>query len=478
MKALMECCRSYTALTAMQCELLKRISISLPFVADLTHAQVTMFALTNKPEGQLVVLSRHNPHTALNLPELGDVGRIVSLVEEPLIQRTLETGRPFEGKREQDYGDTSIKTYTFAIHDGNDPIAAISLDVPQAWADLGGSEHVLQTAKMIIINARKALDQEMYGPIKATDGIIIADKTNRIIYANVAALHIFRVLGVGNLLGMHLFDRQLTCRITKETVVPERPYEREIEAAQLVLLERSIPIMDGGNLLRRVVILENLTEIRQKDKEIKIQSAVIQEIHHRVKNNLQTIASLLRLQARRSSSQEVKDALQESVNRILSISVVHEFLSQQGGEQIDVFKVTNNILDLVSQTMLAHDFVLERKFSGPSIVLPSKQGTNLALVINELILNAIEHAFENRSQGVIGLETRLEEETIYLDLYDDGDGLPDDFSIGKTRSLGLQIVRTLIEGDMSGSFRLVNGEKGTHAQISFPRAEDEEEVLV
>ena len=102
--------------------------------------------------------------------------------------------------------------------------------------------------------------------------------------------------------------------------------------------------METGNLVTRIIILSDITEIRKKDKELMIKSAVIQEIHHRVKNNLQTIASLLRLQSRRSNSPEVKEALRESINRILSISVVHEFLSQQGEENIDVVEVTTNIL--------------------------------------------------------------------------------------------------------------------------------------
>ena len=111
--------------------------------------------------------------------------------------------------------------------------------------------------------------------------------------------------------------------ITKETVASQRPQEKELEAGGLILVQRDIPIMEGGSMLQRVVIISDITEVRLKDKQIKIKSAVIQEIHHRVKNNLQTIASLLRLQSRRSQSGEVKAALQESVNRILSISVVH-----------------------------------------------------------------------------------------------------------------------------------------------------------
>lgn len=156
---------------------------------------------------------------------------------------------------------------------------------------------------------------------------------------------------------------------------------------------------------------------------------MIQEIHHRVKNNLQTIASLLRLQARRSNSMEVKEALKESVNRILSISVVHEFLSQQGDENIDVMEVTKNILQLIQQNMLDSHFKLETEFIGETIILPSKQASNLALIINELILNSIEHGFLGRNYGKIGLKISQSDEAYIIELYDNGNGLPEIFLI-------------------------------------------------
>ena len=231
-----------------------------------------------------------------------------------------------------------------------------------------------------------------------------------------------------------------------------------------------------------MVILSDVTETRAKDQEIRIKSAVIQEIHHRVKNNLQTIASLLRLQARRSKSEEVRAALQESVNRVLSISVVHEFLSQQGTEDINVQQVMRQIFDLVGRDMADSEFLVRTEFSGPDVVLPSKYASSLALVLNELVINAMEHAFEGRSSGTIGLAVQEEAGQWQLDLYDDGCGLPTDFNPRKTRSLGLSIVRTLIEGDLGGSFVMENDARGaghgTHARIRLPKAEPEENHTV
>lgn len=473
MGSLGEFCRKYTGLTAMQCELLKRISVCLPFIADLAHAQVSLLAAARQPAGRFVVLAHEKPHTVFHPAEFAAPGTLVAQVEEPLAARTLHTGKPLKGKREWELGNTSLDMYTFAIHDGAEVIAVVSIETDSANLRLDGYTQLLETARLILINARKALDRDMYRPISSSDGIIITDQFNRIVFANVAAIRIYRVLGVGSLVGCHLFDRQLTMHVTKETIAPHRPYEKELEAGGLILVQRNIPIMEGGNLLRRVVVIEDVTEVRKKDKELLVKSAVIQEIHHRVKNNLQTIASLLRLQSRRSKSPEVKAALKESVNRILSISVVHEFLSQQDAERIDVLEVTRNILNLVAQNMLPPDFQLERRFTGPDIILPSEQASNLALIVNELILNSIEHAFAGRTHGLIGLAVSNTEAVYAFDLYDDGNGLPAGFDVCRSKSLGLQIVRTLIEGDMGGTFTL-ESDHGTHARITLPRHKEEE----
>lgn len=474
MKTLIEYCQKYSDLTAMQREIIKRMSVSFPLVADLAHAHLSIYVKA-KDKNKFLVIEHIKPHTTFSTAELHEAGCLVRKQEEPIIDATMLTGKPMQGKREWDWGHT-IDMYTAAIHDGMDVIGVVSFETNSEEFTPDVYAQILQTAQIILVNARKPLDPELYRPLSASDGIIITDKHNRIIFANTAAVRIYKVLGVGHLIGYHMFDRQLTMHITKETIVSQHPHEKELEAGGLILVQRNIPIMDGGALLRRVVITSDVTEVRMKDKEIQIQSAVIQEIHHRVKNNLQTIASLLRLQSRRSKSIEVKAALRESVNRILSISVVHEFLSQQDAEFINVVEVTKNILDLISQNMLDPEFELETRFSGPNIILPSAQASNLALIVNELILNSIEHAFIGQKKGVLGLDIKKTKETYTLDLYDNGSGLPESFDPSRSRSLGLQIVRTLVQDDMGGEFALYN-DQGTHARITIPRSIEREVSL-
>jgi two-component sensor histidine kinase len=138
-----------------------------------------------------------------------------------------------------------------------------------------------------------------------------------------------------------------------------------------------------------------------------------------------------------------------------------------------VAEVAKNILDTVIQNMLEPDFNLQTVFNGHTVVLPSEQASSLALVINELIQNSIEHAFIGRHEGIVGVDIATFPEEYQIDIYDNGIGLPPDFSIDKSNSLGLQIVRTLIENDLGGKFNLYS-DKGSHARIIMPRKEEVE----
>ncbi|MDQ0202762.1 histidine kinase N-terminal domain-containing protein [Pectinatus haikarae] len=463
---LLELCRTNTNLTAMQINLLQRIKMALPFTADLVMANIGLYVYA-KQKTEFLIIDHIKPHTAYTPFKHSKAGRLRKIQEEPLIKYTIETGKSMSGKREWSWGKF-IEMHTEAIFDSSGIVAVASFEMQPGVSKVEGYSYLYRTACSLLTYSHKNLDAYMFRALTSSDGIIIADKNNRIVFANTAAMRIYNILGVINLIGYHLFDHQLSRRITKETISIDKPYEKELTADSITIVRRDIPIKVGGSLLYRIIIVSDVTEVRKKDKELLIKSAVIQEIHHRVKNNLQTIASLLRLQARRSQSQEVKAALKESVNRILSISVVHEFLSQQQEEIIDVTKVTRNILNLISQNMLPPDFKLTTKFSGGTVILPSQQASNLALIVNELILNSLEHAFENTASGTIGLTITKTREKYILDLYDDGPGLPIGFEKRQSRSLGLQIVRTLIEDDMDGKFELYNN-NGTHARITIPR---------
>ena len=436
-------CRAQTWLTMLQISLLARMAIVFPFLADLAHGELKVYVKAKAPE-YFLVIAQQRPHTVYLPGKDSAVGKLVRCIEEPLIKETFQTGKPARGKREWNYG-SMIDMFTFGIHDGDKVIGVLNFEVDLDKLSIEGYSHLLDAAVAVLYHARHILNPEQFRPITASDGIIITDAHSRIVFADAAAQRIYRVLGVGSLRGGHLFDRQMTQHVTRETVETERPWQKEI------------------------------TETRAKDKEIRIKSAVIQEIHHRVKNNLQAIASLLRIQARRAKTAEVKAALKESVNRILSISVVHEYLSQQGSEDIDVQEVMGHIFDLAARNMTDREFTIRTEFRGPRLILPSKCASSVALVLNELVLNAMEHAFTGRKSGLIGLVVQEDEDYWHLDFYDDGVGLPEDFETRPRHSLGLTIVQTLVEGDLGGTFSIENDERGprhgTHARLRIPKVQ-------
>lgn len=463
MESLGDICRMNTDLTPAQTEALEAGTGILQMVADLAHSLVTVHVRGNK-DNCLLIAAQARPNTSFVQYRPSYAGSQIEASEEPLVWRTLTVGEPISGYREWALG-LLLAMYAFPLKGPNgEIIGAISFDANFEDA----SEILIETAYLLLASLGGHIAKEIYRPLSAQDGIMIVDDAGKICFANAAASSIYKILGVGRVIGRRADDRQLNARLAVKAANSKEPHEAEVEIGNIILAQRAIPIVHSARTARTVLVMTNITEVKKKEKELLVKSAVIQEIHHRVKNNLQTIASLLRLQARRTSSEEVKAALRESVNRILSISVVHEFLSQQDAEIIDVAEVAKNILKLVVENMLDPGFQIETKFRGQKLILPSEQATSLALVINELIQNAIEHGFVGRRKGVIGMDIAITKDTYRLEIWDNGVGLPSGFTPQGSASLGLQIIRTLIEEDLGGQFQLFSQE-GTHACITVPR---------
>ena len=469
MENFLSLCRNYTNLNAVQSELLRRMNTCFPFIADLSHAHLSLYVRC-RDKNLFMVLDHHKPHTYYSPVELPEAGRIISRVEEPLVDYTFSARKTIHGKREIN-ASTFLDMYTFLVKENSEIIAVISLETSHGYMERQTYHHILKAVECMLLYCRKPLDATMFRPIAAGDGIILCDKNNRVVYANSAAIMIYKSLGVNFLIGHLLAERQLSLNIKSETVTTSRPHEKELQIGDMVLLQRDIKLEDGGNLLGSIGIVSDVTEVRKKEREIKVQSAVIQEIHHRVKNNLQTIASLLRLQARRSKTEAVREALKESVNRISSIAIVHEYLSQQQNEDINVIRVARSIMENVCHSMLSGDFQLTTELKGDEVVLSSKNASKLALIINELILNSIEHGFKGRSSGVISIDVAENDDEYEIKFRDDGNGLPEGFDLTEVRkSLGLYIIKTLVTEEMGGSFTMQN-DRGCLAKIVIPKQE-------
>ena len=216
--------------------------------------------------------------------------------------------------------------------------------------------------------------------------------------------------------------------------------------------------------------LENARLYEEAQRSLAVKTALLAEMHHRVKNNLQTVAALLSLQARRAQSAEVAAPLRESVGRVQSIAAIHDLLSRKEPGVASVAEVARGIADILGDHPVRPRAGAVVAVEGDEILLSSRQAMVFALVLNEIVTNALRHGFGGRSGGTISISARRpQEQTIAVEVRDDGRGLPADFDLERHRGLGLQIVQTLVEKDLRGSLQLRSSpEAGTIVLMTFP----------
>ena len=305
------------------------------------------------------------------------------------------------------------------------------------------------------------------------DGLIRLDQNGKIIYASPNARSAINRAGWrGEVEGFNLGEiiESVKPRIgtpTDETwriIVSGKSTRREEFENEGGIFDLLVmPLIEGSDHIGAIVLIHNVTELRRRDRALITKDATIREIHHRVKNNLQTVSALLRLQSRRVEDPTAKAALGEAVRRVASIAIVHETLSTSSAESVafdDVYeRIVHNAIELSNRPIKVSK-------SGTFGIFDSQQATPLALVITELIHNALEHGLEE-SGDELRVEVAQELDKCVVRIIDDGVGLPADFNWDQSSNLGLQIVKTLTENELKGSINLSRVNNETVATLEF-----------
>jgi two-component system, sensor histidine kinase PdtaS len=242
----------------------------------------------------------------------------------------------------------------------------------------------------------------------------------------------------------------------------------EVRARGAVMLVRAIPLRPRGDAAGALVLVRDVTDLRRRDQALLSKDATIREIHHRVKNNLQTVAALLRLQARRTAIPEARRALAESVRRVDSIALVHESLSASVAEMVDLDELVDRVLPAIGDGATAESRAKVRR-EGAFGTLPAALATPLVLVLTELVHNALAHAFEPGRVGEVVVGARRSAGALDVVVADDGRGLPEGFDVEASDGLGLQIVRTLLASELDSEL-VLRGRAGggTEAVLRLP----------
>ncbi len=220
----------------------------------------------------------------------------------------------------------------------------------------------------------------------------------------------------------------------------------------------------GEDEVKLFSTLANQTALAIENATLITNAAVLREMHHRIKNNLQTVAMLLRIQMDdRETAPQVRRAFQEAINRILSIATVHDLLSAQSFRRVDALRLLESVASMISENMRIPGKEITVTVHGSSFYLPAQPATALALAVNELVQNAVEHAFHDRDEGIVAITAEPLETRFRVEVADDGAGLNPD----RPKGLGLQIVETLVKDDLKGTIAFhVDG--GTRVVIEAP----------
>ena len=449
-------------LTAEQKNILQNMLPALGLASDIARAKLTVFL----PDGDkkfFNIYKQIRPLTLLGEAGADMTGQRVRCLEEPLVARAMQQNIPVTGKREWKLGIFS-SFRVFPLRDGfGKCFGALSFDTDDP------DEVMLRTALDFLMSVPVGSVRQ-YERLSPEDGLMVVDAQKVIIAVNNKARHIFQVLHVADVLGRRTNDLAINWPLVGMVIDTGIAESKQFFMHGRLLLMKVLPVPARPKSNCAIVILQDITELHKKDEELLIKSAVIKEIHHRVKNNLQTIVSLLRLQERRTESSEAKSILQDCIGRVNSIAVVHEYLSQQGDGMIDVGKVAKSIYQALVSSMLNSDFVLETDFATDNVLLPSEKATSIALILNELLQNAIEHAFAGRTNGKLTVRFNDSGSCYELLIADNGVGLPPNFSWQQSSSLGLKIIKTMAEADLKGSFALVPlADGGVQASVIIPK---------
>lgn len=312
------------------------------------------------------------------------------------------------------------------------------------------------------------------GAPRASDGLIRLDVDGITTFASPNALSAFNRLGFDDELEGEALIEVATAILPASRQFDESlpivmagraPWRADLEARGVTVSLRTIPLRENGNRIGAIVLCRDVSEIRHQEQELITKDATIREIHHRVKNNLQTVASLLRIQARRTHSDEARDALTQAMRRVSAIAVVHDTLSEGLTQSVDFDDVFDRVLKLVAEVAAAPNTRARTLKTGAFGTLPSEYATPLALALTELVTNAVEHGLADK-EGEVEILAERDEERLEVRVRDTGVGLPEG-QVG--RGLGTQIVRTLIQGELSGTidWHTLMG-SGTEVTIEIP----------
>ena len=459
-------------------------------LADLSFADLVLWIPKRQdqkswPEGHRAV-AQIRPMTAATVFTHDLIGNEVTWGSRTDLDQALSSGEIIRDSRAEQVGEIEIKVECIPVFFLGRVIAVISRH---------RNLETMRTPSRLELNYRE-IANHIYrmiaeGNFPVKDNVYLADAAPRVgdglVRINVSGEVLFASPNARSALNRVGWDKDVEGQnfgqVLDSLVSPISPLNPKEENWQIIMsgkqLRReefensggvldllAIPLTEGDNRIGAVVLVHNVTELRRKDRALISKDATIREIHHRVKNNLQTVSALLRLQARRIEDPKASAAIEEAVRRVVSIALVHETLSATSQDLVQFDEVITKIIQGASELNIRPNEIQIKKV-GEFGLISSMVATPLALVLTELIHNALEHGL-GASGDLVELRINRQAASMVITVTDNGAGIPNDFSLELNTNLGLQIVQTLTKNELAGKIEFIKQNIGTQVQISFP----------
>ncbi|MDQ6615706.1 MAG: PAS domain-containing sensor histidine kinase [Actinomycetota bacterium] len=484
MATMAELARDYTELDGPSLSHLQRLVASWGMLSDLCFADLLLFVPVSSSADRFIVLGQVRPTTSQTLHRDDLVGHVIDEVERPLVSRCWRLASIVEGEVGIPSRNERGRLVSIPVRWQDNVVGVMTRESALSVGRRPGElERVYvevfdRFARMIVAGeypypAEEAVTSEL----RVGDGVILLDSTGRVEYASPNAVNALHRMGMySGLEGMRLNEVGIDETAVDQAFATALSVTEEVEGGpDVTVVIRCMPLLENRKVTGALVLMRDISDLRRFHRLLLSKDAAIREVHHRVKNNLQTISSLLRLQARRLPSGEAKSALEESERRVRTIALVHEILSRDASDQVDFNDIVPSLLRM-AEDLLAPEAHFRIGYDGEAGELPASVATPLAVILTELLQNAAEHAFSDGARGAIvarhgplrvHVSLKRDDGELLVQVKDNGRGLPAGFSIEESAGLGLSIVRDLVRTQLGGRIEMQT-DGGTTVNVIVP----------
>ncbi len=487
---------SQTALEGPGLAHLQRLVGTWGLLSDLCFADLLLFVPVDDPSsGRFVILGQIRPTTSQTLYREDQIGKVFDSFDRPLVARAWRLGDIIDGEVDLTPAGEVAGVQCIPVRWKDSLLGVLTREsAPSVGRRPGDLERVYveifdRFARMIIAGEFPfgAEETEPDEAPRVGDGVARLDAQARVDFASPNFVSVLHRMGIHrNTHGARLGEIGFDESTVRAAFAIGLPITEEIERRDVVVLVRCIPFLEHGRVTGAVVVMRDVSDLRRRDRLLISKDATIREIHHRVKNNLQTISSLLRLHARRLESPEARAALEEAVRRVRSIALVHETLSIGASQEVAFDQIVRPLVRMVEEGLGSEERPVRLEVQGDAGELRAEIATPLAVVLTELLQNAVQHGYPTddslghhasvgdldaeaappRPVGRVVVSFANDGSELVVRVRDDGVGLPADFTMHGPR-LGLTIVRTLVTTDLGGTIDM-HSDGGTVVELRVP----------